>query len=135
MMLNGVFVSMEPICCCSCGITFGIPDTFVNELRVTHAEFWCPAGHPLSFRGESEPERLARELKAERDRLAAERARHDQTRAELREEQRRLSATRGVVTRTKRRISCGVCPCCNRSFSNLRRHMQTQHTDYAAKAQ
>ena len=24
----------------------------------------------------------------------------------------------------------GVCPCCNRSFENLRNHMHTQHPDY-----
>lgn len=26
--------------------------------------------------------------------------------------------------------ACGVCPCCNRSFTNVRRHMTSQHPDY-----
>jgi hypothetical protein len=28
------------------------------------------------------------------------------------------------------RIGNGVCPCCNRSFTNLRRHMTTKHPEY-----
>lgn len=40
---------------------------------------------------------------------------------------RQLSAARGQVTRIKNRVGNGVCPCCNRSFGNLHRHMQTKH--------
>jgi hypothetical protein len=43
------------------------------------------------------------------------------------------AATKGHVTRKKRqleRVASGVCPCCNRSFVNLRRHMKTQHPEF-----
>lgn len=39
--------------------------------------------------------------------------------------------TKGVVTRTRNRIANGVCPCCDRSFTNLQRHMASKHPDYA----
>lgn len=32
---------------------------------------------------------------------------------------------------TLRRIAAGVCPCCRRSFTDLARHMSSQHPDYA----
>ena len=41
-----------------------------------------------------------------------------------------LVAMRGVNTKLKKRVAAGVCPCCQRSFINLRRHMTTQHADY-----
>lgn len=57
--------------------------------------------------------------------------------ADIRTEQRRLeserrahAATKGQLTKTKKRIANGVCPCCNRSFANLERHMAGQHPDY-----
>jgi hypothetical protein len=59
--------------------------------------------------------------------LAAERAQHDQTRADRDANRRQLSASRGQVTKIKNRVGNGVCPCCDRSFTNLRRHMSTQH--------
>jgi len=45
--------------------------------------------------------------------------------------ERRLSAQKGVTTRIKNRVANGVCPCCKRSFTDLRRHMETKHPKYA----
>lgn len=44
--------------------------------------------------------------------------------------QRALRATKGRLTKTKKRIANGVCPCCNRHFVNLERHMTGKHPDY-----
>lgn len=43
----------------------------------------------------------------------------------------RYEKGRGVVTKTKNRIGKGVCPCCNRTFVELARHIATKHPDYA----
>ena len=32
------------------------------------------------------------------------------------------------------RVGHGVCPCCNRTFGDLYRHMSTKHPGYAAEA-
>jgi len=52
------------------------------------------------------------------------------TRIEM--ERRRVSAARGRVTKIKRRVQHGVCPCCNRTFSNLASHMKTKHPEFEA---
>lgn len=50
---------------------------------------------------------------------------------QLEAERRAHAATKGQLTKTRKRVAGGVCPCCNRSFVNLGRHMAGQHPDYA----
>lgn len=85
----------------------------------------CPLGHGYVLGGrEGRAERLEKQL-------AAERARHDQTRAERDQHERSLRAERGAKTKLKKRLAGGVCPCCQRTFENLGRHMKTKHPEYA----
>ncbi|HEX9950777.1 MAG TPA: hypothetical protein VGB53_03340 [Rubricoccaceae bacterium] len=42
---------------------------------------------------------------------------------EAERQKRRAAAQKGAHTRTKKRIAAGVCPCCNRTFQDLARHM------------
>ncbi|HYC31767.1 MAG TPA: hypothetical protein VEB59_05720, partial [Gemmatimonadales bacterium] len=72
-------------------------------------------------------EKLARETHAReqetarlRDTIREVSEQRDQTAASLR-------STKGVVTKIKRRVAGGVCPCCNRTFSDLARHMSGKH--------
>ena len=124
------------ITCChkECGISFAVPSWWESGRRETHAEFFCPNGHSLSYRAESESEKIRRD----RDRLAQRLAERDdeiKRQRELRQGiERQLVATRGVVTRIKNRVSKGVCPCCNRTFENLHRHMNTKHPTYTVEA-
>lgn len=37
---------------------------------------------------------------------------------------------KGVATRLKNRAAHGVCPCCNRTFQQLARHMSAKHPDF-----
>ena len=32
--------------------------------------------------------------------------------------------------RMRERVMNGVCPCCNRTFQNLREHMKSEHADF-----
>jgi hypothetical protein len=112
---------------CHCGIAVGIPQ---NLARVMHDEgeskhAYCPLGHRFVF-GDSYKEKL------ETARAELERAqrRAQATRELLHAEERSHSATRGHLTRTKKRVGNGVCPCCKRSFENLARHMTSKHPDY-----
>ena len=34
------------------------------------------------------------------------------------------------IEKQLKRIHKGVCPCCNRSFTNLKRHMETKHPEH-----
>ena len=122
--------------CWKCKSQFWMPpDLDAAARRDSKIRVFCAHGHSGSFpEGETEEAKLRRD----RDRLAQRVAEKDDEikhQRELREgTERQLSATRGVVTRIKNRVGAGVCPCCTRSFSNLRRHMETRHTDYRAEA-
>lgn len=113
---------------CTCGVLFAAPKPMLDTRRHDGRDFYCPNGHSLSYDGERS--RLERELRAAKDRAARDRAARDQAEASLR-------ATKGVVTRQRERlerVAAGVCPCCNRSFRDLRRHMQTKHPEYEGQA-
>jgi hypothetical protein len=110
---------------CWCGLSHAIPsDLYEQAKRRKDVVVYCPLGHTWIFRDTDEEriKRLDRRLEATRDLLRAEERSH--------------SATRGHLTRAKkreRRVAAGVCPCCNRSFANLARHMAGQHPSYPPK--
>jgi hypothetical protein len=114
---------------CTCGVLFAVPVKLLNSRRETREEFFCPNGHSLVF-NDYENKRLKKERDRLKDRLAAANARADQTEASLR-------ATKGVVTKQKKKLEkvvAGVCPVdgCHRHFKDLRRHISTKHPDYQA---
>lgn len=119
--------------CGECGIRFGAPKTFFDARRADSKMSWhCPNGHVRVFR-ESEADKLRRE----RDRLKQETARLEQGIQWQREQreaaERRVSAARGQITKLKKRAANGVCPCCNRTFVDLQRHMATKHSGFLAE--
>jgi len=103
-------------------VLFAMPAHLTKARRSDKQIFFCPNGHTLSFT-KSEVDRLKEELAREKE--AAQRARDESARKD-----RLLSAARGQATKIKKRISNGVCPCCNRTFINLHRHMGTKHPDW-----
>lgn len=121
-----------------CRADIALSDAFYDTLKRQREEgtFYCPYGHAQHFVSGETPEQ---KLRRERDRLAQQIAeRDDAVRQQARradQAERRLSATRGVVTRIRNRVGRGVCPCCSRSFSNLANHMQTKHPDYAEETE
>jgi hypothetical protein len=122
-------VVLETMTCCNCGMTFAMPERYLRKLREQGDAFYCPAGHGQHFR-DSEVARLKKEVAAAQRQTEqykgwykAEQGDHEHTR-------NRLRATKGVLTKTKKRVAAGVCPCCNRSFQDLARHMAGQHPEY-----
>jgi hypothetical protein len=117
--------------CCNCGITFGLERSFRNERRNDHENFCCPRGHWQHYTAKSDAETAQAEAERQRKmkeqyiQLAEERA------AQRDHARRQAAAARGVVTRVKRRIGKGVCPCCTRTFQDLGRHMAGQHPDWS----
>ena len=66
----------------------------------------------------------------ERDKLKQRIA--ESAEAEAKAEQARIKAEK-ETKRLKRLASGGVCPCCNRTFSNMARHMRSQHPEQFPK--
>lgn len=115
---------------CWCGLSHAIPKSLHRMAVENQKSVFCPLGHSWSIR-ESEVDRLKKRLSLEERKLCGELARHDQTREELRATERRRQAQKAATTRLVNRVSRGVCPCCKRSFGDLRRHMKTKHPHYA----
>jgi hypothetical protein len=125
--------------CCTCGVVFGMPKALWKTCRNEKQTFYCPNGHGQSYK-QSEADRLKAQLlkaeqAAEAARLTAERERRWRHEAydQARHLERRVAAQRGVTTRMKNRVANGVCPCCNRTFANLARHMNTKHKGFVAE--
>jgi hypothetical protein len=106
--------------CNGCGIPYGLPAGFIEQRRQDNETWTCPNGCKRHFAaGESDAEKLRR---AE----AREVALKDQLSAAIRDAEQ----VRVALLRDRQRFVNGVCPCCNRSFDNVRRHMTTKHPDY-----
>lgn len=111
--------------CGNCGVTFAIPEAMRAEKERDGGSWYCPNGHSRVYtetawvKLEKERERrlrAERQAQAARDLLAAEERSH--------------AGTRGHLTRIKKRTAHGVCPCCNRTFQNVARHMETKHPEF-----
>jgi hypothetical protein len=110
---------------CYCGIPVGLPESLYDWMqRDSKNSCYCPNGHSFHF-GNTTAEKLR---EAER-RLEQERLRTKATRDLLAAEERSHVATRGHLTRVKKRVQKGVCPHCNRHFENLERHMHSKHPE------
>ena len=117
--------------CCQCKTSFGLSDETYRVLQRSEQPFWCPHGHKQVFRaGPSEADKL----RSERDRLKQDAARLNDWLREQRQRagqaERSAAAYKGVATRTRNRVKNGVCPCCNRTFSNLAAHMAGKHPNF-----
>ncbi len=129
-----ISLSLVRCTCIHCFATFGLNSEHDRMRREDHKEFWCPVcGKEMVFRaGNSDADRLRRELAAERAQLDQIKADRDYQRRARTKAEKSLTATRGVVTRIKNRVAAGVCPCCTRHFTNLERHMAGQHPEFKA---
>lgn len=119
-------VWFETETCCNCGMTFAMPVDFQNRRRDDHKLFYCPAGHGQHYTGKTEAQKLRDELAATSAKLETARER---TARVVRERDHIAKAHRKMRVR----VMNGVCPCCNRSFENLRQHMQSQHADFGSE--
>jgi hypothetical protein len=105
-------VTLTSVTCCSCSVLFAMPEVLRARLQRDGGSFYCPNGHAQHFT-QSETTRL-------RAKLDEAMRTNTQLAADLAAEQRERA-------RITKRVSAGVCPCCNRSFANLARHMASKH--------
>lgn len=113
-------VDLEPVTCYSCSVIFGIPDDMYRRRKEDQRDWYCPNGHIQHFVGETDAQRFKRLWKQEQDTTAALRSNLDQTEHVLR-------ATKGVVTKMRKRAITGTCAFCHRHFANVERHVASQH--------
>ena len=118
--------------CIRCGVWHTIPAlSYESDLRLGGYHY-CPNGHCYGWKtgteqAEQEAIRRERDLlrqqiaRVEDERSAAWRVAADATAARKKAE--------GELKRNLNRAGAGVCPCCNRSFVALTRHMKSRHPE------
>jgi hypothetical protein len=129
-------VRISTVTCASCGIIFGLPDWFEAGRRKDHGSFYCPSGHSLSYSGPTPAEREAKALRVERDRLERQLANTHESlrsaRAAQQVERRKHAATKGQLTKTRKRAAAALCPVqgCQRHVVQMERHLASKHPDW-----
>lgn len=112
-------INLETEECCTCAVVFAMPASLKLERRNNGGSFYCPNGHSQHYtktRVKQLEEQLAQiqyDLRAAKCNLL------DAQNREVK------------LGRKLKRVANGVCPCCKRSFTNLRQHMKTQHPEQA----
>jgi hypothetical protein len=116
---------MKTVCCPVCWIEHGIPDDMYERRKeqTVAGVVYCPNGHKWHFRGESEADKQRR--RAEQAEQANARL-HEEAQKAIRERNKAQTALKSH----RKRSAAGLCPCCNRTFVNMARHMKSQHPDY-----
>lgn len=119
--------------CPTCGVETVLPANMARVRRQDGGSFYCANGHSQSFT-ETAVAKLEKQLAFEK----RQRELADQNAAAARESRdtaRRAEAiVRGKLKAHKERVGNGVCPCCNRTFQNLMRHMSTKHPTFKTEA-
>lgn len=117
--------------CCQCGMAFAMTEDFQSRrLKNRGTSFYCPAGHSQHYTGKSDVQKERERAEQIQQRLEAQRRQTAIHRRAAEHARRSAAAEKGHRTRLKNRIAKGVCPCCNRHFQNLHRHIASQHPDF-----
>lgn len=121
--------SLEIIDCGECGVVFAMPERVLRLRRKTGGAFYCPNGHRLAFT-ETEVDRLKNQLSSEKKQATYWHDEYERAKDATEREERRANGYKGQLALQKKRVAAGVCPCCNRTFQNLQRHMKCKHPEF-----
>jgi hypothetical protein len=117
---------------CWCGMRSAIPQELYEAAHgPSHTTTYCPIGHAGVYK-KNDYDRTKESLEQTKQNLAWYESALERTQQDLGATERSLAAQKGVATRLKKRIANGVCPCCNRQFQNVARHMAGQHPEFSA---
>lgn len=127
-----VTITLIPMECGECGCVFGISEQKYKRCKELGEGWHCPNGHSRVF---SKPHNS--ELKEEVERLRRRTLNleatvdiKNQTIIQLNYSTRALKAAK---TKIVNRVKNGVCPCCNRTFQNLKNHFKSKHPELFEK--
>lgn len=106
-----VIVELVKVTCCS-GCVFAISKDLYDHARrqgKEHPQIFCPLGHTFYYPSESDAKKIER------------------LQLEIQRKDNELAAARAAQERLTRRMHCGICPFCKRTFLNVARHMAYKH--------
>lgn len=117
------FVLVE---CCECATPFLMSTKLNTILRNNKNTFYCPFGHQQGYYGKNEAEKL-------KDELAKIKSDKEKEITELQDKWLDEMSRANKLDKQLKKVHKGTCPCCKRSFQNLKNHMETKHPDVAHK--
>lgn len=126
-------VTLTEINCGECGGTYAINERYRKQ-AFEHGSSWhCPyCKVAWGYNYDDSPLEEAKKEAAHQKQLAGkERKKREWAEQETKHVEARRRGEKAAKTKIKNRIANGVCPCCQRSFKNLHRHMQNKHPDYS----
>lgn len=125
--------SLQEKHCPVCFIHYAAPKAMWDKRLRDGGHWYCPNGHQLIFT-ETEADKAKAEaarLRAERDQLKQNEAWYEDR---LKAERKEKAGLKRQLKTVHTRVGNGVCPCCNRTFANLQRHMAGKHPDFKQAA-
>lgn len=128
LIYSDTLVAIE---CGVCHIPFALPSSFHRSATDRGTWFYCPNGDRIRY-SETENQRLRREAEAERRQRQWAESRAERVSMERDAAERSRAATKGAMTKLKKRVHAGVCPHCNRTFKDVAAHMESKHPEQVA---
>lgn len=116
-------ITLEKITAGCCGGTFALSAKFIETKKREGGGFHCPYCGQERGWWKSETDKLKEQLEQKNRELTS--AKTETLRANhllIEEREAKVAAEKKL-----KRVGKGVCPCCNRTFQNLGRHMATKH--------
>lgn len=124
---------LNTITCPNCGGIYAIAKDYQDEARKlgNFKKCWtCPYCTTERGYGRGELQNLKELLDQEKRSTEYLRRQRDNALAESDHFRRSRDGMKGALVKVKKRVGKGVCPCCNRHFSNLQAHMENKHPEY-----
>lgn len=116
--------ALHTVQCGSCGVWHAIPRTRYEAAEKEGGFWFCPNGHERGFREGTQ--------KRDADKKRMEWAEQEikLLNEQIKAHKQDVTTLKGKLTKERKRIKGGVCPCCNRHFTELEMHMANKHPDF-----
>ena len=110
--------------CITCGCVIVLEEHQYAQRLKDRENYYCPNGHNQHFIAETEESKLRRQVADLQTREATAKREADYQRKRAEEE---AAGKVKAQQRLKRLTKSGLCPCCRRNFTNVKRHIETKH--------
>lgn len=116
---------------CKCGGTYAITERFRLDKHKVGGSWTCPYCQTgWGYASNSLNDKLRRDLDRKTSEVERQKSINAHTQVTLQTTRHQLRAEKGAKTKLKKRITDGMCPCCDRHFQNVRHHIKHMHPDY-----
>jgi hypothetical protein len=124
-------VRLTTIHCGECGGSYAINERYRRQKEEQGGTWTCPYCKCGWGYVKSELDRAREQLQRTQTELRLANDRKEYYRNESEHFRRSRDGIKGVLTKVKRRVGKGTCPCCKRHFVNVERHMKVKHPTFA----